>query len=126
MRLLDGRKGATGREKKRVGRQEEKRRKSSHHHYTKDERGGILHLNLNLGQFGSRILFLFLLPFFSRQKLGKLPKPVCNLLCRSPLAAFLGFQVCVTRLKEYFRFCGTADPVSCRSERLTPSEIHLC
>lgn len=47
MRLLDGRKGAIGREKKRVGRQEKKRRKSSHHHYTMDERGSILHLNLN-------------------------------------------------------------------------------
>lgn len=64
MRLLDGRKGAIGREKKRVGRQEKKRRKNSHHHYVKDERGSVLHLNLDLGQFVNRILFLYLPPIF--------------------------------------------------------------
>lgn len=130
MRLSDGRRGAIGREKKRAGRQEERKRKNSHHHYAKDERRNVLHLNLDLGQFGNRILFLFLLLFFSRQKLGNLPKLVWISLCRSPrsieLAAFLGFQVYVTRLKEHFRFRWNSRPVSCRSGRLTPSKMHPC
>lgn len=63
-RLSDGRRGAIGREKRGTGRQEERKRKNSHHHYAKDERGNVLHLNLDLGQFGNRILFLFLLLFF--------------------------------------------------------------
>lgn len=64
MRLLDGKKGAIGREKKRAQETEEKRRKNSHHRHVKDERGSVLHLNLDLGQFVNRILFLYLPPIF--------------------------------------------------------------